>query len=326
MISVFIAPPSTWQPPVTQPQNPPPPQLEKADLEIVETLRKEGRYGSLVWPLLNKVAEIQPAQTRAELRETRLNLWHRLRRLIKAEVVFRFGRKRVSVFKLPKHTVNRRRRSRCGSAPRPKTMQMHPAGSKTCPTSLEHRFDGTLPTPPAVEKTQSALAVAPLMDLVTPTQERNCAGPAAATKEPQDKIHQPARQLARLPRGLKRRWSGYVNGVRIWRGRRIVLPGGRLVYAYGAVRGKVVWTSRLTDPTGKLSEQTLEWDVVDAKQVRLAKDPNAVALGRLKAGVREQKSEAKILTARANGKKPCRPGRRRGAPRRLLTANLGRKI
>ena len=75
--------------------------------EAVETLRKEGRYGSLVWPLLNKVAEIQPQQTRAELRETRLNLWHRLRRLIKAGVVFRFGRKRVSVFKLPKHTVNR---------------------------------------------------------------------------------------------------------------------------------------------------------------------------------------------------------------------------
>ena len=90
MISVIIAPPSTWRPPVPQPQKPPPARLDRADLEIVETLRKAGRYGSLVWPLLHEVALTQHPQTRAELRETRLNLWHRLRRLIKAGVVFRF--------------------------------------------------------------------------------------------------------------------------------------------------------------------------------------------------------------------------------------------
>jgi hypothetical protein len=57
------------------------------------------------------------------------------------------------------------------------------------------------------------------------------------------------------------------------------------------------------------------WDVIDADQVRLVKNPHAVALGKRKTGVREKESEAKKQAARANGLKACNPGRQRGRPR-----------
>jgi hypothetical protein len=117
-----------------------------------------------------------------------------------------------------------------------------------------------------------------------------------------------------LPRGVKKRWSGYVNGVRIWRNRRIRLPNGELAYAYGALRGKLVWT---TCETGLNAEpgDDWAWDVIDADQVRLVGNPNAVALGKMKAGVPEKESEAKKQAARANGRKACKPGRQRSRQR-----------
>src|ERR1035441_7217981 len=57
MISVIIAPPSTWRPPAALILKPPPPKLERLDSELVETLRRHGCYGSLIWPLLKQVAD-----------------------------------------------------------------------------------------------------------------------------------------------------------------------------------------------------------------------------------------------------------------------------
>jgi hypothetical protein len=79
------------------------------------------------------------------------------------------------------------------------------------------------------------------------------------------------------------------------------LPNGDLVYAYGAVRGRVIWSSRETHPKADLSEDNWALGVVDAERVKIFKNPHAVTLGKLKAGVREKVSEAKKAAARVNG-------------------------
>ena|ERR1035437_4179616 len=65
MIDVFISPTSTWHPPVAPPKPPqPPPGLNGIDLELFKALQGHGRYGSLIWPLLNEVAAEQKPELR----------------------------------------------------------------------------------------------------------------------------------------------------------------------------------------------------------------------------------------------------------------------
>ena len=125
--------------------------------------------------------------------------------------------------------------------------------------------------------------------------------------------------MNRLPRNVKKRSNGYIGQVPVRRNQRIILPGGQLVFAYGVSRKKLVWTSRATGPNADMSDDNWAFGAVDVDQVKLGKDPNAIILGKLKAGVRERASEAKRLAARANGLKACRPGRQRGRPRSLQT-------
>ncbi len=322
MIDVFISPTSNGHPPYTPPKPPqPPPSLNGTDLMLFKALQRHGRYGSLIWPLLNEVAAEQEPADRAEAREIRLELWRRLRGLIKAGVVHWYTRKSISIYDLPRHYVNRRRRSRAGSTLTSKrtseTCQKGILVSNSAKNKLLPDCSTAAPPQPLAAITQSALAAPSDPLLPTSSVAMSDAAPTPCQDDEQaNTIRQAARELARLPRSVKKQWSGYVNGVRIWRNRRIQLPNGDLAFAYGALRGKLIWNSCETGLNTELGDDWT-WDVIDADQVRLVKNPHAVALGRMKAGVREKVSEAKSRAARTNGLKPCKSGRQRGRPRSL---------
>jgi hypothetical protein len=109
MIDVFVSPTSTWHPPVPPPKPPqPPPGLNGTDLMLFKALQRHGRYGSLIWPLLNEVAAEQKPEDRAEARQIRLELWGRLRKLIKAGVVHWYTRKSISIHNLPRQYLGPR--------------------------------------------------------------------------------------------------------------------------------------------------------------------------------------------------------------------------
>ena len=326
MIDVFISPTSSWQPPVTPPKPPqPPPGLDRPALALFNALLRHGRYGSLIWPLLNEVAAEQQPIDRAEARRMRLELWWQLRRLMKVGLVFRYTRKSISIYNLPRQYVNRRRRSRAGSTLSSrfasKARQRDIPASKSRHTKMLPECGAASSPQPSMAKSESDQAAlsGPALPISIPVKP-DAGLTLTQIKEQEERVCDAARGLARLPRKAKRRWSGYANGVRVWHNRKIILPWGEIAYCYGCLRGKLIWTSCPTSKDTAITQEMV-WDVIDAHRVLMAKDENAVLLGRAKFGVRERKSPAKALAARLNGVKPCRPGRRRGRPaRRALSA------
>ena len=140
----------------------------------------------------------------------------------------------------------------------------------------------------------------------------------AATRHPD--IDLAAGTLGRVPKTLrngrrtvKRTWTGFVQGERCWKGRRVILPDGRVAKIKQAERGWVCVTWE--DPNSIILHKHA---YLHASQIRLHKLAAAVVMGNCKKGVREIKSERKADTCRINGCKPCRPGRYRGRPRKSL--------
>ena len=111
MIGVFIDP--GYRPPVPcgpcykKVSTPPGISLDKADLALLRTVEKAGVYGIRIWELLNRIADEQNPATRAETRALRLKLWQNLRKLLGRGVVFRRARRWISVYRLPRASVNR---------------------------------------------------------------------------------------------------------------------------------------------------------------------------------------------------------------------------
>jgi hypothetical protein len=307
MINIFVDP--GYRPPIPcgpcykRVCTPPGISLDKADQALLKKVEKAGIYGIRIWELLNLVAEEQNPGTRAETRALRLKLWQNLRQLMSRGVVLRWARSWVSVYRLPRPSVNRHRRSIAGS-----TLKQHKHDQPAVRKPLQIQSPCSLPCP----QTKSVeLDAAPLVKQL-PEVSISDNSPRPPDLE---SVREAARLLARLPRKRTRRWTGWIGGHHCWRNQRIILPGGELVYLYGALRKKAVWTSCATGPNADLSDDNWAFGAVDADQVRLVKDPNAIILGKLKAGVREKVSEAKKRAARTNGLKACKPGRQRGRPR-----------
>lgn len=120
-----------------------------------------------------------------------------------------------------------------------------------------------------------------------------------------------ARALARLPRQKPaRRWTGWLHGVHMWRYAPVVLPDGSVCPVYGILCGGV-----LVLKESKVDE-FLPFEVFPAAQVQRYKNPDAVALGKSKPGVRERRSIKKLFACWRNVRQPVRPGSRpRGRPR-----------
>lgn len=115
LIGTIIAPPSAAQTFVAQPPKSAPPPLNPLDQRILAILRESGSYGMKVWSLLDQVAASHNPASRAERRSLRLAAWSRLQRLLHVGMAHWFGRKNISLWKLPRMSVRRRRRSASGS-------------------------------------------------------------------------------------------------------------------------------------------------------------------------------------------------------------------
>ena len=105
------------------------------------------------------------------------------------------------------------------------------------------------------------------------------------------------KQLYRGRRRVKRKWTGFIDGQRCWAGRPIVMPRGELGWVESAQRGFVQVRTAKLDPKERFPIH--EW--IESSKLRLVKNPAAVALGKLKAGVKERKCELKAAASRRNG-------------------------
>lgn len=115
MIFDIVSPPSAPQ--IAAPAPPPapaPPKLDPLDRELMEAIRQAGQFGVHIWSVLDQVAAAQNPECRSDSRLLRLQLWERLRRLLRGGLLFRCRRNFVSATKLPKPPAARRRRARAG--------------------------------------------------------------------------------------------------------------------------------------------------------------------------------------------------------------------
>lgn len=137
-----------------------------------------------------------------------------------------------------------------------------------------------------------------------------------------------AQQLARLPRNTKRRYTGWVHRRHCKRGQLVIFSDGVVGELIWASRGRVLVHCQDDEEGDKIDPndfaacqrdyyKRLRHFAARERDVQLYKLPSAVVLGALKAGCVERPSERKGAACRANGAMPCRPGRRRGRPRKL---------
>jgi hypothetical protein len=299
LMSIITAPPEAPQQYAPSPQPSPAPRLDSVDRRIIEAVRDVGPVKT--WSLLNWLAQDEGERSRTDGRVARLNLWDRVRRLKRLKVIFGVGRNEVAATK----------RSRQPARPRPRRRKRSVVSapefcgvSATCPPPMQTLAESNEPP-----ETQMVQVTAPKgADEQEPQESKTAPDPA--------QVAQAAQNLARLPRRPKRRWSGWIGSARSYRNMPIRLSGGREVYAFGVMHGRIVFTAQPDGAVGAVQGLGDVWGVVPAHLVEVVKNPAAVLLGSLKRGVREAPSATKASAARANGCKPCRAGRKRGRPRR----------
>jgi hypothetical protein len=310
-ISTIIAPPG-----VPQVHAPKPSQnlvFDVLDDAILNRVRAHGRYGVKIWKLVNEISSAQNPTSRQEARSIRLQLLRRISRLLKLNLLFRVGRIAISVVRLPKASVARRRKSNRGSTISRPTVEVQQSAPKPPRIKSLQTNNCAQCASSFTEKTQSDTKAKNQGRLLDKLPFRSADADSDHVQNNQ-RIRAAGVALSRLPRQPKRKWSGFVNGTRIWRGRKILLPDGVQAYCYGARKGKVVWSLHSDKLIGGFCGEPWEWGVLPQQYITLVKHEAAVTLGRLKFGRKERPSEVKKRTARANGRKPCRQGRKRGRP------------
>jgi len=295
MISIVIAPPTAPQVNVIH-------ALSLAGIEhplageVLNAVRQHGAKPVPLWRLINSLAVARQPDYRARLRCWRLRYWGALLELLRAKLLWRHGdlicsrdfaihpkpglRRRC----YPGHSSGQAPLSSCVGASNSKT-----SGSNAVVTpaktsgsgvqALETQIVGTNYKPP------------------TSAREPKSAVPTAT------EISAAARSLARLRRTQPRKWTGWLHGEHCWRGRLVVLPGGEAAPLIWCGRKRILLQNIHDLPF----REWLLWGARREKEVKLFRHPSAVALGRMKRGVRERKSEAKARAARLNGLRGGRP-------------------
>jgi hypothetical protein len=301
LMSIITAPPEAPQVSVPPPQPRPAPQLDDIDKEIISLVREHGRVK--IWTLLDRVAENKGAQSRVEARNYRQRLWqYWVKRLMWLKLIFPVSRNELVAVKPDTRPAGRRPRRQGRTVSKSLASAPVSAGNPADQLSTP-----SLNYPVPAKRVEST---------TTPAFENAYAKNTETAPDPAQ-VTEAAHRLACLPRFPKRQWSGIVGSVRCFRNMLIQLPDDRVVYALGAKRGRVMFTSQPDGPIGSVDGLRRDWGVVPAHLVEVVKDPAAMLLGSLKRGVRERKSEAKASAARSNGAKPCKPGRKRGRPRQI---------
>jgi hypothetical protein len=300
--NIIIAPldaPQIFKP---TPVPPKPPRLDWQDELLLERLREAGTCKT--WSLLNVVADEQCPRDRTDGRLVRLRLLERLKHLRRLGLVFAFGRNRVSSSKpdrAARRPAVRRPRRTVAESGSVRAVSADAAAGTTEPECRALKAQAEV-------HVESHAAAQP-----QPT------GPKTESAPSPEFVSAAASALARLPRNQPRKPTGWLHGQHCWRRRLLVLPDGEVAPLYWCCRGRVLLAGYRDDPL--VDENTefikhLLWAVRREKDVRLYKHPEAVLLGRQKRGVRERPSALKAAAARANGRQPPGPGRRRGRPSR----------
>jgi hypothetical protein len=253
--------------------------------------------------LLNIVSSEASPRDRTAGRLLRLELLARLKRLRALGLAFSFGRNWISATKpapeVRRPMVSRRRRTvkslrsnRGVSVGKVSVPQEVGYGAQKVDFQMDRVPLALSPRPVDAEQTESG----------NDTQ----------------RVTEAARRLARLPRQAVRRWSGWISDdVCSFHNMPVALPGGRRVFVFGVLRGRLVFTSVPDGPVGDAGGIGTSWGVIPASTVQIVKDENAVILGKCKAGVKEVFSPRKAQAARRNCDLPPRPGSRpRGRPRK----------
>jgi len=314
MISVLIAPPDAPQIPVAQAPPPSPPHLDRLDHRLLAVVEESGV--SPIWALLNWVSAEEGPPSRAEGRKLRLDLWHRLKRLLRMKLLWRHGRKSVGIGPSPPRLAPSRRPRRYRPA------QRHGERLTVRQLAISGPSSTTIGLDPGAEsfgqKTTDDAQASEIPVGPEPNVERQDSKSAPTSEE----VAAAARALARLPRKPRRRWTGWLNDRQHgYRDMPVALPDGREGHLYGALRGKAIITPDKGRLLGGFGHGPFRWTVVPARDVMVVRNEAARLLGSLKAGRKERTSTLKAETARRNGRMPCRKGRKRGRPCRSATVS-----
>jgi len=297
VISIIVAPDPAQQ--VYRSAIPlcPAPRVDDADLRIIEAIRDVRQ--AKVWSILNMISD-DPGLDRAAGRQTRRALWERVKRLKGLGLIFGRGRNELAVTRSQRAPTRRRTQRRKG------TVSKSTVFSAVSADNLQ----------PATAKPEFQQPVGFQRFRKTPASYLPSVGAEETETAPDPAlVAQAARSLASLPRRPRRRWSGLIGRVRSYRNMPIQLPDGRVVYALGARRGRVAYTSQPDGPIGSLDGVGRDWGVIRADLVAVVKNPMALILGARKRGVCEVPTAAKAAACRVNGCRPVHAGRRRGRPR-----------
>jgi hypothetical protein len=299
LIHEIVAPFGAQQVYAPSPQPPPPPWLDEVDRRIVEAVRDVQQ--AKLWSVLNMLSN-DTGLGRSASRNARLNLWQRIKRLKRLKAIYGVGRNEVSATRPhtpPARSRPRRRRRTVRESRGFSAVSANKSPSLLDQPDLNHPFERQLTVK------DSAISH----------------GDEKPKKIESDFDHEhvsdAARALAGFPRRQTRKWTGFLHGQRCWRGRLLVLSNGEVAPLIWCNRGRVLLQNVRDLPF----REWLAWGAIREKDVRLYRHPAAVALGHLKAGVKEKGSAFKAIAARANGRRPCHVGRKRGRPRRSASGS-----
>jgi len=296
------APTSTYNSPLRGVQN------VRAPL-VLDAVRAYGGKPAPMWKVFNSLAMVEKRTGhrpiyRPERRWTRLAYWRAARQLIGVGLLYRH-RGLISTAPIafkPKLRM-----------PRPTYKRVR--NFKTPVVAANAENDGSNGTDPLVGQTMQA-PQAKLTSVKSdvyynqitkaPVEETQSARPSL------EQIRAAASLIAMRPRPRRRRklskFTGWFQGERIRRWSLFELPTGETLPAMIVRRG-YVYVKRPEGAPGPFLER------LRASEVQLVKNPAAVLLGKLKFGKKERASAVKAASARLNGCKPCRPGRKRGRPK-----------
>lgn len=218
------------------------------------------RHGSgpvSLWKLVNSLANAQNPDSRARRRSWRLRYLCACRELLRFKVLYRHAG----------HIAT----ANFATRPKPRS----PSRLSQDVARLTSQNGGSNPVVPVANTTandhQAPEPKVVVMSQSTPTGTEQ--GKSAAPT--MDEIKKAAQALALQPRRRKK-WTGWLKGVRMWRLRPVVVPGGRVLPAYLVRRGFVY---AVLPDTPEFQDRV--FTRYRAEDVEIYRSPHAALLGSL---------------------------------------------
>jgi hypothetical protein len=238
--------------------------------EVLAAMRQHGKNPVGLWRVVNGLANARNPDSRARRRCWRLRYLCAFRELLRAGALVRHG---PLIALQDFATRPRPRLPSCLSASVVASTSKNGGSSPVVPM-----FGTAIKDSQVIERE----LVSGDPNLVGCAPDTKSATPAAA------EISAAASALAQRPRKRKK-WSGWLNGERMWRLREVIVPGGQVLAAFFVRRN---WVYALLPDTPEYEGQVFRRYRAD--DVRVYRSPHAALLGR----------------------QPPRAGRRRGRPSR----------